>query len=282
MNPGIYPGMPMGAYLAIPAVNASALKLARRSMLHVKAALDGREREPSDEMAFGTLVHAMVLEPDTVQGRYTVDPGPAAFLTKAGKVSDNYRSTAAYEAWAAGQAGEIVSGDDLERAKACAAAVAADALAVEMLAGQHEVVIVWEDPATGVLCKGRVDALGERYLGDLKTTRDAGYAFEKQIASLDYVLSMAFYRRGHTVLTGEYRMCGLVAVESDVPVGVRAAPIGEHDLIGADLRIDEYLARVRNCQLSDVWPGYDNPPVWPVPAWLNDIDLEDGGNGGGW
>lgn len=271
--PGLYPNTTMGQYRAIEAVNASALKHARRSMEHVKAALDGRMGSDTPSTDFGTLGHSFVLEPDTIDQHYVIDPGAESFRTSKGEVPANHRATLAFKEWCKAQVPKkVVNGEDFARARFLADAVQACKRAREMLgdAGQNECVVIWIDPATGVLCKCRVDRLRDGWILDLKTTRDAGFVFERQISTLDYILQAAFYRRGAAQIDGIVRRVGLIAVESEYPFGVRAAPFDDAQLDEADQRINAYLQQVRTCQLSDVWPGYESPEAWRAADWVNE------------
>lgn len=281
-EPGIYPNTTMGQYRAIDAVNASALKYARRSMEHVKAALDGKMGIDTPATDFGTLGHSFVLEPDTIDQHYILDPGPEAFRTAKGEVPASHRSTLAFKEWVKAQLPKkVVTGEDFARAKHLAEAVNGCRRAREMLgdSGRNECVIIWRDPATQVLCKCRVDRLRDTWILDLKTTTDASFVFERQISKLDYILQAAFYRRGAAEIDGVVRRVGLIAVESEYPFGVRAAPFDDAQLDEADLRINAYLQQVRTCQLSDVWPGYESPEAWRAADWVNEgfepTDFED-------
>lgn len=273
-EPGLYPSVSMAAYRNIPAINASALKHARRSMAHVKAALDGLMGSDTPATDFGSLAHACVLEPETIAERYIDDPGPEAFRTAKGDVPANHRSTLAYKEWCKASGKKVVSKEDLAAAQKLCAAVYGNRRAAEMLGtdGLNEVVVVWVDPKTGVLCKCRFDRLRDSWILDLKTTRDASHTFERQVSALDYALQAAFYRRGAAAHDGIVRRVGLIAVESDEPFGVRAAPFDDAQLDEVDARIDSYLDRVRTCQLSEVWPGYESPDAWRAADWVNEFD----------
>lgn len=269
MTPGIYPGIPFDEYLTIKAVNSSALRLARKSMAHVKAALDGKIGVESKATDFGTLVHTLVLEPATFEYLYVIDPGAEAFRTAKGEVSKNYRNTSAFSEWAKTQAGkEIVTPEDLARARAAAAAVAANPRACELLSiddetAEAEVTVIWDDD--GALCKARVDRLG-RYIADLKTTADAS-EFERSIGKYDYGIQAAFYRRGVQRALGIELDFAIVAVESTEPHGVRAAPMLNMDLDAMAPVVERYLTDVRRCMLADTWTGYESPEAWTIPEW---------------
>lgn len=269
MTPGIYQGIPFEDYLAIKAVNSSALRMARKSMAHVKAALDGLTGIETKATEFGTLVHTLVLEPTTFENLYVVDPGAEAFRTAKGEVPKNHRSTTAFSEWAKTHAGKrIVTSEDLTRGRNAASAAMSHSRAKELLSltdptAESEVTIIWDDD--GVLCKARIDRLG-RYIADLKTTQDAS-EFERSIGKYDYGIQAAFYRRGVQRALGRELDFAIVAVESEEPHGVRAAPMLAMDLDTMSTVVDRYLTDVRRCMLSDTWTGYESPDAWVVPDW---------------
>ena len=271
-QPGIYPNVPFDEYLALPYLNNSAIKMATRSMAHVKATLDGKMGIETKATQFGSLVHTMVLEPDNFDKLYIVDPGPSKFLTSTGKESANYRNTKSFKEWAeehAVAAGKtLIDEEDLARAKACRDKVAAHPIAQTLLGGdgQREVTIIWDED--DLLCKARCDYLGD-WITDLKTTADAS-AFEKSMGRYDYDVQAAFYRRGvGAVMNGERKNVGFVAVESVEPHEVRAAPMMSQDLDDKDAVISRHLDSVRRCQLSGVWPGYESPEFWQAHRYGN-------------
>ncbi len=263
---GIHENVSFEEYLKIEAINASSLRHASRSMAHVRAALDGLIESDTKKTRFGTLVHTLALEPASLDERYVMDPGPERFPTKDGASSENYRATKAFKDWAKEQLGRlIISAEELAQAKRCVEAVKIHPESAALFGepGQSECTIVWEDPATGVRCKARIDWLTS-VIVDLKTTQDAS-RFETSIMSWHYDVQAAFYRRGILAITGELRGVALVAVESEQPHGVRAAEVDPEEINRADMMINEWLGKVRVCQESGVWSGYEPTPFWRMP-----------------
>lgn len=265
---GFHPGMSFEDYVAIPAVNSSALKYADRSMAKVKAAMDGLIGKETPSTRFGSLVHTLVLEPDEFDKRYIMDPGPGPdFLTAKGKEATNHRNTTAYEDWCKEHGLIVLTEDEKANADACASSVRNHERAMELMAGdevQREVTIVWRDRGD-VLCKARIDILGDN-MADLKTTANV-HEFERAIGNWDYDFQACFYRRGIRILTGEEKEFAVIAAESEAPFEVRAAPFSTLDIDAQEDRIDRGLQEVRRCQLSDTWPGAESPECWQVPDW---------------
>jgi hypothetical protein len=133
--------------------------------------------------------------------------------------------------------------------------------------GAVEVSIVWDDPDTGIRCKGRFDKLGDGYAADLKTTLDIT-AFPKSIATYGYHRQQAFYRYGWAVLNGgELLDMWLVAVEKAEPFCVNAAPLSELALAAGDYEWRRLLRQVQECHESGCWPGPLAPDEWEIPEW---------------
>lgn len=262
--PGVYPGVPFEDYVRIEAINASSLVYARQSMGHVRAALDGKLGCETKATKLGSLVHTLVLEPLTFDGRYVIEPDDlSVFRTGKGEISKTPRSTSAYSDWVKAQAPRIVlTAEENAEAALCAAAVLEHADARRLLTadGVREVVIVWVDQATGVRCKIRVDWLGD-FVADLKTTASVS-EFEWSIGNYDYDVKGAFYRRGVAAATGTSKDVALVAVETSGYPAVRASILDPSDLDEADTLIDKWLEDVRICEMSGHWPGPESPAVW--------------------
>lgn len=287
--PGIYPNTPIEEYFAIDAVNASSLKFARKSMADVKAALDGKKKFESDATKFGTLVHTMFFEMETYTGRYIVEPGKEEFPNSKGEITDSYKNTSAYKQWVAENRSRIVIDHaDEQRAKRCVQAVQDHPGAMDMFGdgGENECVIVWIDSETGVKCKARLDRMTQGWLADLKTTKEIGRSFLYDYSKYDYLMSVTFYRRGAMEIDGIPRQVGIVAVETEEPHGVQAAPVNFDDMKLADERISHYLRGVARCQETGEWPGIESPDTWKAAPWVNAFDADDevgeAPTGGGW
>ena len=71
------------------------------------------------------------------------------------------------------------------------------------------------------------------------------------------------------VATGKRHDFGIVAVESEAPFGVRAAPVSEQALCVGRLEYRQALRGIANARQSHVWPGYSNPDAWQLPAYAS-------------
>lgn len=275
-KPGIYFDVPFEEYLSWDFLSNSKLSLAKRSAAHYR---QGFKAEPTPSMRLGSLVHCGALEPLAIAKRYTFMPNYAkhegnctangersySSATKFVKsMEDQFRSL--------NHDKTIVSEDDYDKMIGIVSSLAGNELAKDLFRdGKPEVSIVWEDSATGLLCKMRADWLrstngNSGQVVDLKTTVDAT-EFGRAIARYGYHRQMAFYRRGINAVLGVDAEPWIIAVESSAPYGCRAAKLDATSLEIGESEVAELLAFVAECKALDSWPSYSNPESWSVPAW---------------
>jgi hypothetical protein len=280
-EPGIYENISFEEYLTWDAISNSSLHAAERSMLHYK------EQQPIEEtpaMRLGTFCHVGRLEPSAIYRRYVVMPDlTVGLLNDEGKPYDNPRATKAYKRRVA-EFNErntdklVVPQADFDQMVGVVAALDRDPLAHQWFTapGPVELSIVWNDPQTGLRCKGRIDkwARGLGIVADLKTSRDC-QRFPSQIAERHYHRQGAMYLDGIEVLTGEVNRFGLVAVENALPYGVMAAPLRETDIERGRAEYHRILRQIVDSQASGVWPGYVSPAEWCLPAWATKEESTD-------
>lgn len=271
-EPGIYEDVPFAEYAAWEAVNNSRLGQMAKSPKHYTTPI----KFSTDALRFGNLCHCGRLEPIALAERYAVAHDwhlDAGNVTAAGKATDS-KATRYYkeraEDFANANAGkEIVSKAEYRQMMAMVKSIDADPVARRLFAGVGpvEVSIVWDDPETGLRCKGRFDKLGPGYAADLKTTIDLA-TFPKSIANYSYHRQQAFYRMGWAVLNGgELLETWLVAAEKSEPFCVQAAPLSELALAQGDAEWRKLLGRVAECHEAGSWPGPESPIEWTMPAW---------------
>lgn len=261
---GAIPGMSFKDYLAEPAMSNSGLKRLRKSPAHYVAG-DDPEAEPKDSLRRGSLLHTLVLEPETVTQRYRVKPDGMSFATKDGKAWRDATPTGV----------EIVSDAELRAAKRQAKhLIDLPEVAALLGSGQAEVSFFWTDRATMVPCKGRADWVFRTDAGvvllDLKTTEAADPdSFAKSCARYGYHMQAAWYSQGWEAATGE-SVLGFVfgAVESAWPHIAAPYMIDDagHEKGRAECR--RLLDLYAQCLESGRWPGYVET-IEPInlPAW---------------
>lgn len=160
-------------YTDYSAISSSMMRLAEdrglpvyRDMFVTKTI---QPEEPTDAMKFGTLVHAMVLEPDTVDARFMAVPK----LDMRKKADKELAAELAERATAEGKM--CVCDEDFGRADVVRAAVMRhkEAACLIGLKGEVEEPAYWHDTVTGMLLKRKVDKIADGVcIVDLKTTKD--------------------------------------------------------------------------------------------------------------
>ena len=255
-------------YRALPLMNQSAIKHGMRSMAHMKAYMDGEIKFTSDALSLGSLVHAVVLEEEYFSDMYAIMP-KIDRRTKAGKQ--------AYEDFLAVNADrEICKEEDWETAMKMRESVWSHPAAAPLLKrkGKAEQTITWNDPDSGIDCKGRIDLLLEGkgrqkpMIVDLKTTQDAGPDFAKSIAKFGYHMQAAFYQDG--MMYGEKRNCGftIIAVEKTAPYAVGVYLMDKAALEQGRKNYKKVLTSLKNAVHSDSYPAYSSSPeTLSLPDW---------------
>lgn len=220
--------------------------------------------EPTPAMTLGSALHCLVLEPGKFDGRYVVAPAGIDRRTKAGK-----------EQWAEFEAASkdktVLTAEQMEQAKGMAEAIAASNAASRALAmcPRREHAIEWEDFATSLPCKGVIDAWGEQWAIDIKTTDDASErAFSRAVANYQYHGQAAFYLDGLAQAQSNIKNFLFIAVEKNPPHGVRVYSCSP-DLLATGRQLYlKLLCSHAECVAAGEWPGYpDEVEPIELPAW---------------
>lgn len=267
-KPGAYEGIPFGEYLAAPGLNQSTLKHGIKSMAHVKWAQE-HSFERSDAMMLGSLFDDGLFEPQSLASKYAVMPdlteGIEAQRPKATKI---YKSRA--ETWREELGGrEEVDQDQLDAMVQMIASVRGHPEFMEILNRRKrpgcmtQAVLIWDDPVTGIRCKGRVDQLDPKMLVDLKSSRSANRRFfQKQAGDLGYHMQLVWYRSGIFALNG----CGVhpdlrwLVCENKPPYGTAIFDVGPRSIESAERTTRRLLNKYAQCLSTGEWPGYPREP----------------------
>lgn len=281
MTPGIH-DVPASEYHAFRAASASGLRVIHaRTPAHLRKTWDDQDK-PSLALVLGTLIHGLVLEPQTplpriaiVPDTYTVpaDAKPAKGAPGPGEVVP-WNNRAKYcRDWKALQeaAGKIIlDAEDMATVRECAESVGQCAEASELLrtSAHRESTLVWETEAR-TPCKARLDAWGDGIVVDIKTTTDASPdGFRRHAYDLGYHLQAAWYVDGLEALTGWKASFYFVAVEKDSRlVTVHHAT---HDFLQRGREAyGRALAQFEEAWASGVWAGYASGiHDLDVPEWV--------------
>jgi exodeoxyribonuclease VIII len=255
-------------YRAMPGLNKSSIEKLLDCPLAYKLGLEQKD-EPTPAMAFGTLVHSMILEPDTVSHLYHVMQGD--LRTKTGKTERD-------KAIAEGKT--IVSASDFQKAKAMQARVQAHPAAGWLLGlpGKSEVSMFWEMPTEDGRvrqCKARADRIaqvgGGEIIIDLKTHSGAvsPSEIERTVARFGYHRQAAWYCDGYERIAG--KPCHgfyFIFISTTAPYLVTAGKMNDEAQAigwGDCLKAERIL---HECEESGSWPGYaDSLIEIDLPAW---------------
>lgn len=214
------------------------------------------EETPSKAFLLGSLVHAMVLEPDKVAERYA--PVYSSGTTKTGKEE---RKALAEKGITAFSADEWLQAQYMAGHLLNACPTTAKLLA---LPGKSEVSLYWDEDVEekALPCKARVDRLAQLPDGswvaiDLKTTADTVKPSElaRKAYNFGYHRQAAWYTRG-------LKACGIEApfifffVSKQAPYLVTPLSFTADALALGDDQCMRACRTLIHCQEDDEWPTY--------------------------
>jgi len=231
------------AYAAASGWRASDLKLIYASPRAYRWARDHGQTE-TPAMARGTAVHTLVLEPDEFAARYAV--------------FDGVRRGHAWETFRDGNAGrEILTQGEYDTARWMADSVLQDIFARLVLDGvSAERSFYWSDEETGAPLKCRVDFVGPRAFGDLKTTRDPRkHAFCSDAYSRGYHLQLAMQHDACVALAGEAPPGYVIAIGSSIPYETVVYEVPDEMIENGRNDYRAALRTLAECTERNVWPG---------------------------
>lgn len=286
-GPGVYEGLPMAEYLAMPAVSASmVITLLERCP---RAAWFGSWLNPrrpvtksTEAQSVGTLAHELLLEGSLAQ-LAVIDPAKYPAKTTGeipkGWTNDNIKK-ARNEALAAGKvpvfpavAAEIEA--MVVEARSFLASTRESEPAVHDLfqpgGGRSEVTIVWEED--GCLFRMRPDRLAADLLlmGDVKTTAAVAEPDRwgrTQLFGMGYYVAAAFYRRGLAAATGKRAEYVYLVQEQDAPYLCSLVALEQRAIALGEAKADRAIAVWKNCVKTGVWPGYPTRVAYiEAPPW---------------
>ena len=220
------------------------------------------EEKTTPAMAFGTLFHTAVLEPDTLDDLY---------LT-----TDLDGRTNAYKDLIKANPGKtVVKMDDWDNAQFMADAVRKHSNASRWLSdGEAETSIFWEEswdagdewvePAThlrweagSALCRCRPDYIrGDHIMSDLKSTTDASEdAFMRAAYNYRYHVQASFYMSGLRAIGREPLDFFFIVCEKEAPWEVRVFRATPEFLAAGEAQYKRDVRLFAQCRNDNFWPG---------------------------
>lgn len=222
--------------------------------------------EPTEEQEFGALVHAHLLE-------RKVMPIPDDVLARNGA-----KSGAKWREFAEQHASyHLVKRSVWERLQAIEEAVREHGKAATLLfsEGESEVNLRWQDNATGLTLRCRIDRLPKAVncIVDVKTCANAG---ERKFASdaerFGYHRQVAWYQDGFEEWTGDpIPPFVFIAIEKADPFRVEAYEFEPEWIERGRWENRDALAALRECYESGVWFSQTAKHIirLKAPAWAN-------------
>ena len=258
-------------YFKLEALSASGAKLIAKSPLHYKVAME-TQKASTPAQIFGTIVHAMVLEPHKAHDKlFSITE--LNWTTKEGKEEKARLEKIGMP---------IISAADLEKALRMRDSVWANSHAAELLTGcQTEQQTTWTGYDAKVPCKAGIDAIGSAGIVDLKTTIDASpEAFARAIRSYGYFMQAAHYIDAIAETTGAFAPFTFIAVEKQPPYAVACYTLDQAALAAGWSAMNRIAKIYSDCLASGLWPGYEGKSIeLSIPINLDaavaDLELED-------
>ncbi len=271
-NPGIYLHIPPSEYRAWDALNKSSLDvLQEQSPLHYQYRLTHPE-PATPALSLGSAFHTLALEGEEQYEKDFVFGGP--INSKTGRCYGV--DTQAFAQWAASlpPGKQFLTTDTSVLVREMVHAILSDDTAGPFVLDKfngsaNEASLVWQDEATGLMCKARADMIrpGWESIGDLKTTEDASpRGFSQSIGTYGYHRQAAWYLDGAAAVykaTGDERLKSLshfpfVCVEKKPPFAVAVYVIKPADVEIGRCQNRRLIDLVKACRESGKWPGYGN------------------------
>lgn len=250
MKPGIYYDLPFEEYAKAPGLNQSKLKVMKRSPKKFKHLLTV-SREDTSDLGVGRATHTAVLEPHKFNDEYVQLPEVNARTNEGKRLLEEFKQL--------NEGKSFLKADEYNEVFEIAGAVLSHPDCSRLLADtERELSIFWEDEATGVLCKARVDAWLKkaRTIIDLKTTRDAGPAFSRGIWQYGYHLQAAWYFEAMAAHGLQPAHFIFIAVEKERPFDVGIYRLTDEVIQLSRQENSALLRRYAECERKDYWPGY--------------------------
>lgn len=275
LDPGIHRNVPFAVYNAHPAMRSSLLKiLLDGTAADLQAAIEFPEKKTSDALLKGEVLHAMVLEPLTVEHRFVFEKTP---LPSKNMLADKGGSKEAWDALkklAKDLNRTLVPYEIYQDCLGMSSGLLRDPKwrNVERFAAKELSLIADID---GVRCKARLDALLKptREPGmiiDLKTTSKGLSDREIQgaIAEYGYHFSAAMYIEVAAALGIEVSSFRWVFLQSERPWQYRFFEADKACLDIGKLEFYKCLEIYRIAAESGIWNGYsDQTSKIGLPDW---------------
>jgi hypothetical protein len=284
-RPGIYSGVPMADYLALPYLSSGLCHtILTCSPYHARHEQQHRVFEDNEAIDTGVAIHDALLEgvdrieairPEDHRSKPT-KANPEGAIPKGW--TNNAIKAARDAARAAGKipmlAGEV---QNIKNAvEAAREFIDRSELAGLFDDGQPEATIVWDDE--GVICRARPDWLSGDHgvLCHVKTTQGSAHPeawIRSQLVTSGYDVAYAFYERGLYSLPCDGRPAltsVFLVIEQSAPYGCSLIALDPAMMDIAERKVARAIATWRQCVATNRWPcypariAYASPKPWQI------------------
>ena len=216
----------------------------------------------TDAMKFGTAFHAKLLTPEVYAKNVHVFHAPINPKTGEPYGSNTKAYREVYDALAAKSA-YLISDDEEKTIDHMMQEYYLHPVAPKVLANvkatEYAVKASIETPLGEVACKGRIDAITDMGIVDIKTTSNFDDAtgrerFRYSIYDYKYIVQLAFYRR----LLGTDEKCWIIAFEKNIPYRVAVFSIADDVIEKANTVIDSWLYQWLLAERGEYKSKYDD------------------------
>lgn len=274
---GVHEGVPASIYHSWDACSFSRLSKMRQSAAHCLQSFTGNERTPA--MILGDAIHLAVLQPELFDEKYAI-AGPCTGTTAKGEPCRNMGSTEWGDAgWRCGThrpkddqpvSRDVLSEEEWAKCQGTRDSILAHGYAGRLIEceGPRELSIVWRDPETDTLCKGRVDKYAPEVatIADLKSTMNARRdEFNRKIFTFGYYLQAPMYLDGMAAVGLPCKHFVLLPVEKSPPFACAAYRVMDDVVQAGREHVRELMQQYAACLDTGHWPGYSDV--------VEDIDL---------
>jgi hypothetical protein len=220
-------------------------------------------KRATKSMEIGTLVHAAILEPERIDEMYVIIP--ESLLSGANRAIQSKEAKAFV---AAGQAEgkHVVKEDEIEMIRAMAESVRATVGPWLGTGALTERTIIWQHPATGLMCRCKPDWIrptknGTAIAFDVKTTGDISeHGFRGTMESFAYWLQDAHYSEGIAAVTGKpVEQFIFVTVEGEPPYQCRPFQLDDESREASVVARERLIVDLAECMttgnFAEAWEG---------------------------
>ncbi len=255
------------AYHSNLAISKSSLVKMSVCPQYFKYCLDNPE-PPTDELIFGSAFHKLTLEPTDFNKEFAVAPNVKR-NTKEGKaIYDEFLLTS-------GDC-EIITQEQYAAIQAMRDVVVDNKYARQLIQGEVETSMYFDDDLTGVPCKVRPDVyktVKDRVvITDLKSCRSAQtLEFMRDVVKYGYDLQAAMYRIGASQVLGvpkENIDFVFIAVEKKPPYLINVLQADDFVFQRGEALFREYIGTYAECLKTGDWYGLNG-----ITGVINNLSL---------